>query len=83
LTGCFQSTALLGPGITLVSTGNVTQAGLQYGANEVIKKETGKDTFGLIKEKVNEKSNKRKFEAKFRNFLENRIEVSRKKLSLN
>ena len=44
LSGCFQSTALLGPSITVATTGNVLQAGLQYGANTAIKNETGKDT---------------------------------------
>ena len=37
LNGCIQSTALLGPGITVVSTGNIFQAGMQYGANTAIK----------------------------------------------
>jgi len=42
LSGCIQSTALLGPGVTLATTGNIMQAGLQYGANTAIKNETGK-----------------------------------------
>ena len=37
LSGCIQSSALLGPGITVATTGNVVQAGLQYGANTAIK----------------------------------------------
>ena len=43
LSGCVQSTALLGPGITVVTSGNVLQAGFQYGASTAIKKETGKN----------------------------------------
>jgi hypothetical protein len=43
LNGCLQSTAMLGPGVTLVTTGNVAQAGFQYAANSAIKNETGKD----------------------------------------
>ena len=42
LTGCLQNTALLGPGLTIASTGNVYQAGLSYGSSKVIKKMTGK-----------------------------------------
>ena len=38
LNGCLQSTAMLGPGVTLVTTGNVAQAGFQYAANNAIKK---------------------------------------------
>ena len=40
LSGCIQTTSLLGPGITVATTGNVLQAGFQYGANTSLKKET-------------------------------------------
>jgi len=42
LTGCLQNTALLGPAVTVASTGSVYQAGLSYGSSQVIKKMTGK-----------------------------------------
>ena len=42
LNGCVQSTALLGPAVTVASTGSVYQAGLSYGSSQVIKKMTGK-----------------------------------------
>jgi len=48
LTGCVQSTAFLGPAITVVATGNIAQAGFTYGTNEVFKKETGKDTIQYV-----------------------------------
>ena len=48
LTGCAQSTAFLGPAITVVATGSISQAGFTYGTNEVIKKETGKDTMQYV-----------------------------------
>ena len=48
LTGCAQSTAFLGPAITVAVTGNIAQAGFTYGTNEVIKKETGKDTMQYV-----------------------------------
>jgi len=48
LTGCVQSTAFLGPAITVAATGNITQAGFTYGTNEVIKRETGKDTMQYV-----------------------------------
>ena len=49
LNGCVQSTALLGPAYTLVSTGNVYHAGLSYGSNKAVKKVTGKTTTENIK----------------------------------
>ena len=48
LTGCVQSTAFLGPAITVAVTGNIAQAGFTYGTNEVIKRETGKDTIQYV-----------------------------------
>jgi len=48
LTGCVQSTAFLGPAITVAVTGNIAQAGFTYGTNEVFKKETGKDTIQYV-----------------------------------
>ena len=45
LNGCIQATAFLGPGLTIATTGNVMQAGFQYGANTTIKKETGRNSF--------------------------------------
>ena len=45
LNGCIQATAFLGPGLTVATTGNIMQAGFQYGTNTAIKKETGKNSF--------------------------------------
>ena len=38
LSGCVQSTAMLGPAVTAASTGNILQTGLSYGANLAIKR---------------------------------------------
>ena len=83
LSGCVQTTSMLGPGITIATTGNVFQAGLQYGANTAIKNETGKDVFSHIKDKVDEKKDEKKFYAEFRLLLENRINTTRKKFITN
>ena len=48
LSGCAQSTAFLGPAITVAATVNVVQGGFTYGTNEVFKKETGKDTIQYV-----------------------------------
>ena len=42
LTSCYQSTAsLIGPTITLGTSGNLVQSALSYSANESVKKITG------------------------------------------
>ena len=48
LTGCAQSTAFLGPAMTVAATGNIAQGGFTYGTNEIIKRETGKDTMQYV-----------------------------------
>ena len=55
LSGCIQTTSLIGPGVTVATTGNILQAGFQYGANTALKNETGKDVFTHIKDTVDEK----------------------------
>ena len=80
LTGCIQTTSLLGPGITVAATGNIFQAGFQYGANSAIKKETGKDVLSHIKDTVDEQNKKKIFHAKLKKILENRIIATRQKL---
>ena len=83
LNGCLQTSALVGPGITLATTGNIVQAGVQYGANKAIKKETGTDALTYIKKSVEKKNNQKKFEKKFIQLVENRIKTTRQKLSIN
>ena len=83
LSGCFQTTSLLGPGVTVATSGNVFQAGLQYGANTALKNETGKDVVTHIKDKVEEKNKEKKFRAQLKKLIENRIESTRQKLLSN
>ena len=77
LSGCIQTTSLLGPGVTIATTGNVIQAGFQYGANTAIKNETGKDVLTHIKDKVDEKNKEKKLYVKLKQLIENRIETTR------
>ena len=83
LNGCLQSTAMLGPGVTLATTGNVAQASFQYVANNAIKNETGKDALTLVKDVVEEDHKKRKFSKDFKKMVEKRVLNARKKLLVN
>ena len=83
LSGCFQTTSLIGPGDTIATTGNVFQAGFQYGANSALKNETGKDVLTHIKEAVDEQNKEKKFHAELKQLIENRIEITRQKLLSN
>ena len=83
LSGCIQTTSLLGPGITVATTGNVLQAGLQYGANTALKNETGKDVLTHIKDTVDEKNEEKELHVKLKQLIESRIEITRQKLLSN
>jgi len=50
LGACSSPTAMLGPAYTLSSSGNVLQAGLNYGSNQMITKYTGKTPLENFKE---------------------------------
>ena len=83
LNGCLQSTALLGPSMTVATTGNVLQAGIQYGANTAIKNETGKDTLEHLQDAVESQSKSHKFKRKFSDLVEKRFSLTREKLKKN
>ena len=83
VSGCIQTTSLLGPGVTVATSGNVLQAGFQYGANSALKNETGKDVLSHIKNTVDERNKKKNFQVKLRQLLKNRIENTRQKLLSN
>tara|TARA_B100000029_G_scaffold360306_1_gene353234 strand:- start:3767 stop:4069 length:303 start_codon:yes stop_codon:yes gene_type:complete len=59
LTGCFQSTAMVGPGITLVSSGNYPQAFGAFFTNKAVKEETGMETHEYLAKKVEEQRAKK------------------------
>tara|TARA_B100001057_G_C22166238_1_gene687591 strand:+ start:162 stop:452 length:291 start_codon:yes stop_codon:yes gene_type:complete len=80
LSGCIQTISLLGPGLTVATTGNVIQAGFQYGANTALKNETGKDVLTHIKDKVDEKNEEKKFYAQLKQLIKKKIETTRQKL---
>ena len=77
LSGCFQSSALLGPGMTIISSGNVAQAGFHYGANTAIKKETGKYPITHFKETVENTNGTNSFIADIKQFIEGLKEVKK------
>ena len=87
LGACAQTTALIGPVISIGSTGNVMQAGFSYGTNMVVKQTTGKvpsEHVSLYIEGKKEEKKLKKRNAKIRkemvNYLQSHIEIMREKL---
>ena len=82
LSGCAQSTAMLGPAITLASTGNASQAGIAFITNKAVQKETGMDTVTFVTQKFEQKNSKTKLRREFKNLVEINFEKTRKQLIL-
>ena len=82
LTACGQTTALLGPAITIGNTGNVMQAGFSYGTNVVVRQATGKTPGEHAASYIEEKKEKRKIRKEIVSYLESHIKIMRKKLSI-
>ena len=82
LNGCVETAALVGPGLTVASTGNVYQAGLTYGTGQVIKNETGLTTVEHMSNIIEppEKKKEKQIRKEMLTLLENRIKSTREKL---
>ena len=88
LSACAQSTAFIGPAITVGSTGNVMQAGFSYGSNMAIKKTTGKTPSEHVSLYIEDKKEGKKLikqEEEIRkemvSYLQSHIEIMRDKLN--
>ena len=80
LSGCAQSTAMLGPAITLASSGNLSQAGLTFFTNKAVEKETGMDTVAYVSNKIDEQNSKTKLKREFKNIVKTNFLKTREKL---
>ena len=80
LSGCTSPTAMLGPAYTLTSSGNIYQAGLSYGSNEMITRQTRKTPIENIQELSVNKKNIQKQTLKSEDFyilVKNKIDKTR------
>ena len=80
LTGFTPFVSILGPGITVFTSGNIYKATAQFIIDQSIKKKTGKNSLTLVKEELDKKKNKNEFNEELRNLVEKRIKITRKKL---
>ena len=83
LTGFVPIMSFVGPGMTVLATGNVYKAAAQLMIDQSIKKKTGKNSLAFVSEKINKNSQnykKNKFNEDLRKLIEKRIKITRKKL---
>ena len=84
LTGFAPILSIVGPSVTVLTSGNIYKAGAQFIVNHRIEKETGKNTLTLIKEtlieRTEKKNKKNTFDEDLRQLVETRIKMTRQKL---
>ena len=84
LTGFVPILSFVGPGVTVLTSGNIYKAGAQFIVNQHIEKETGKNSLTLIKETLVEekdiKIKKNSLDEDLRQLVETRIKMTRQKL---
>ena len=82
LTGFVPIMSFVGPSLTVLTSGNIYKASAHFIVNQRIEKETGKNSFTLIKETLvkEEKIKKNSFDEDLRQLVETRIKMTRQKL---
>ena len=85
LTGFVPILSFVGPGVTALTSGNIYKASAQFIVNQRIEKETGKNSFDLIREtlineEIDKKIEKNSFDEDLRQLVETRIKMTRQKL---
>ena len=84
LTGFVPILSFIGPGATVLTSGNVYKASVQFIINQRIEKETGKNSLTLIKETLVEETDKKNkinsLDEDLRQLVETRIKMTRQKL---
>jgi len=80
LTGFVHIFSIIGPSVTVLTSGNFYKAGAQFIINQRIEKQTGKNSLTLVKEEIDKKIKKNSFNEDLRQLVEKRIKMTRKKL---
>jgi len=82
-TGFVSVISLVGPGFTILSSGNIYKAAAQIFIDQSIKKETGKNTLNYISNEIKIKKKEKDFNQELRELVERRILETRAKLDLS
>mgnify|MGYP001327488767 CR=1 FL=1 len=81
LSACAQSTALIGPAITVGNTGNIMQASFSYGSNLAVKEATGMTPGEHVSSYVGDRKEEKKLKKDLLTYLESHVKYMRKKIS--
>ena len=80
LTGFVHLPAVMGPAMTIVTSGNLTKASAQLVFDYEFKKKTGKSSFNYITEEVSKNNKENQINEDFKNLIEKRVKITHQKL---
>ena len=80
LTGFVHLPAVLGPAITVATSGNLYKASAQLVIDNEIKKKTGKSSLSYIKEEVSKNNKENRINKDLRDLIEKRVKIVHQKL---
>ena len=80
LTGFVHLPAVMGPAITIVTSGNLAKATAQLVFDYEFKKKTGKSSLNYISEEVSKNNKENQINEDFKNLIENRVKITHQKL---
>ena len=80
LTGFVQIPAVMGPAITIATSGNLAKATAQLVFDYEFKKKTGKSSLNYISEEVSKNNKENQINEDFKNLIEKRVKIVHQKL---
>ncbi len=81
LTGFVHLPAVLGPAITVATSGNLYKASAQLVIDNEIKKKTGKSSLNYITEEVSKNNKENRINKDLRDLIEKRVKIVHQKLN--
>ena len=80
LTGFVPLTAVLGPAITVATSGNLFKATAQLVLDNEVKKKTGKNSLSYITEEVSKNNKENRLNKDFKDLVKKRVEITHRKI---
>ena len=80
LTGFVHLPAVMGPAITIATSGNLAKATAQLVFDHEFKKKTGKSSLKYISEEVSKNNKENQINEDFKNLIEKRVKITHQKL---
>ena len=79
LNGCAQYSSLVGPSYTLVDTGSVMHAAINYSSGKYIENETGKSTYQHVSSAIEKKHKNMRFDKEFAQLVKKKFNEKKEK----